>query len=150
MSGSDAGRVLRRPEPRPSVETRETRARVGASGLLRITVRRGADRDVVALAGEVDVATAPEIASTIHRLLSGGRTDILIDQGAVTYMDGAALRALITATFDAAHAGGSLWVTENTLCSRLLAITGETHRLNITAGPIAQAFLGERASEWAP
>ena len=105
-----------------------------SSDLLRISVRQSDYIDVVALAGEMDIATAPRLASTIHRLLTEGRTDILIDLDAVTFIDGAAIRALITATCDVALAGGTLWVTHNARCLRLLKITDEAHRLNITEG----------------
>lgn len=99
---------------------------------LRITVRPGSDRDVVALAGEIDIATAPQLRYTIHRRLTEDHTRILLDLDAVTFLDGAALGALITATREVAQAHGTLQVTRNTRCMRLLAITGETHRLNIT------------------
>lgn len=123
-------------KPRPPGLLSVTSDHLGGAGgdPLHISVRPGNDRDVVALAGEIDIATAPQLASTIHRLLTEGRNNILVDLDAVTFFDGAAIGALITATFDVAHAGGSLWVTHNARCVRLLGITGEAHRLIITDG----------------
>lgn len=101
---------------------------------LRVSVRSRDEDDAVVLAGEIDVATAPYLTSTVHRLLREGRTRIFVDLDAVTYLDGAAIRTLVAATDDCARAGGSLRVSHNDLCERLLRITGETRRINTVDG----------------
>lgn len=97
-------------------------------------VRQRDDGDAVVLAGEMDVATAPYLASTVHRLLSEGRTHIYVDLDAVTFVDGAAIRALVAATCDCDRAGGWLRTSPHAQCTRLLTITGETHRITTTGG----------------
>jgi len=86
---------------------------------------------VVALAGEIDIATAPQIGPVVGRLLERGHNVIDIDLDAVTFLDGSAIAALIAASHEVAAAGGCLRITEHALCRRLLGITGETERLTI-------------------
>lgn len=95
-------------------------------------MRSGDDRDVVALAGELDGACAPQVASTIRELLAGGRRNFVVDLAAVTFLDTAGLQSLIIATDVVSRTGGSLWVTHNARCVRLLKITNQMYRLHIT------------------
>ena len=123
----------------PSTDVRPPRQRAAATieslddarDPLRVSVRSLDEDDAVLLAGEIDVATAPYLASTIHRLLSEGRTRIVVDLEAVTYLDSAAIRTLVAATYDCARAGGALWVSHHPRFERLLTITGDVHRINI-------------------
>ncbi len=118
MSSSDPARV---PRPRQHPE-----------GLLSISVSPPGAPAVVVLVGEVDVATAPHLRSTVGELLAAGRNHIIIDLDGVTFLDAAALNTLITATSSAADAGGALHLTHHPRCMQLLAFTGETHLVNVT------------------
>ena len=91
-----------------------------------VTVRPGTGHAVVALSGELDLFTAPQLSPVIHGLLAQGRNRITINLDDVTFMDGFALGTLITAHRDVARTGGSLDITHNRLCARLMNITGTT------------------------
>jgi anti-anti-sigma factor len=94
--------------------------------LARVSVRPGTGQDIVALAGELDMATAPRLSPVIHCLLAQGRNRITVNLDAVTFMDASALSALIMARRDVTRSKGSLTITDNPLCARLLAMTGLT------------------------
>ena len=98
---------------------------------LAVTVQWGEERDIVALAGEFDFAAAPRVSTAIDALLAAGRRRILIDLDAVTFVDGAAIGALIGANEQTLSVGGTLEVTEHALCLRLLRITKELQRLTV-------------------
>ncbi|HXH79271.1 STAS domain-containing protein [Nocardioides sp.] len=102
-------------------------------------MRPDGDIDVVVLAGELDIATAPAMSSAIDRQLIQGRSRIVLDLDAVTFFDGRAIDAVITATCAAALAGGRLLVTHNPRFMALLKLTCETHRVNVTEGLLTAA-----------
>lgn len=99
---------------------------------LAVTVQGGEEGDIVALAGEFDFAAAPRVSTAIDAFLAAGRRRILIDLDAVTFVDGAAIGALIGANEQTLSVGGTLEVvTEHALCLRLLRITEELQRLTV-------------------
>ena len=51
---------------------------------------------VVAVAGEVDLVTAPRLLTALQDALASGRT-VAVDLGAVTFLDSSGLNALIEA-----------------------------------------------------
>ena len=99
---------------------------------LDVTVQWGEDGDIVFLAGEFDFAAAPRLRAVIEALLATGRRQILVDLEAVTFMDGSAIGALISADQRTQRVGGSLKVTPNARCLRLLQLTGELDRLSFS------------------
>jgi len=54
-------------------------------------------RQVVAVAGEIDLFTAPELKAAIGEALESGRTRIVVDLTATTFLDSTALGVLIGA-----------------------------------------------------
>lgn len=52
---------------------------------------------IVALAGELDVATAPALADCLESLLAGGGRSILLDMSRLSFMDCAGISALVRA-----------------------------------------------------
>ena len=63
---------------------------------------------VIALKGEVDLATAPEFKRRLHALIDSGKTGIVVDLGEVSFIDSTALGVLIGALRKLGPAGGSL------------------------------------------
>lgn len=98
---------------------------------LAVTVRWGEDHDTVSLAGEFDFSAASRVRAVVDALLVAGRRRILIDLDAVTFVDGAAIGALIAANEQTLLVGGALEVTEHALCLRLLRVTNELPRLTV-------------------
>lgn len=101
---------------------------------LTIKVRPDNDWVVVALVGEIDVTTAPRVRSAIRGLLLIGLVRIVVDLDAVTFLGATGMEALITATNEVAHEGGTLELTHHPRLMRLLKLTGETRRVNLIHG----------------
>jgi anti-sigma B factor antagonist len=99
-----------------------------------LAVRRSATRTVVSVAGELDVATAPDLADA----LAGADGDVTVDLSATTFADSAALAVLL-----AARAGRRMRVEHRTggAVARLLALTGTDAMLDGT---------GDRRTHTAP
>jgi anti-sigma B factor antagonist len=54
-------------------------------------------REVIAVAGEIDLFTAPELKAAIGESLESGRSRIVVDLSATTFLDSTALGVLIGA-----------------------------------------------------
>ena len=59
-----------------------------------------ADWEVIAVTGEVDLATAPELERAVKAVLEGGPANLVIDLSDTTFMDSTGLRVLITADLE--------------------------------------------------
>ncbi len=55
------------------------------------------DRHVVAIRGEIDLFTAPELKQKLTDAIEGGRTRIVVDLSETTFLDSTALGVLIGA-----------------------------------------------------
>jgi anti-sigma B factor antagonist len=79
-------------------------------GRVALSVERaGAGATVVAAAGDVDLATVPELERVLQpEVETGGR--VVLDLSGCTFIDSSGLRALVRARDVAAEAGGSLAV----------------------------------------
>jgi anti-sigma B factor antagonist len=55
------------------------------------------ERHVIAVAGEIDLFTAPEMKAALGEALEGGRTRIVVDLTETTFLDSTALGVLIGA-----------------------------------------------------
>jgi anti-sigma B factor antagonist len=91
-----------------------------------VRVCLAAGRAQVALVGELDLATAPAISRTVRHLLAAGHRHIVVDLGAVTFMDGTTVGVLVAAHREVTTSGGSLELTVHPLSARLLRLTGTT------------------------
>ena len=91
-----------------------------------VRVRIAAGRALVALVGELDLATAPAISRTVRHLLAAGHRHIVVDLGAVTFMDGTTVGVLVAAHREVTTSGGCLELTVHPLSARLLRLTGTT------------------------
>jgi anti-sigma B factor antagonist len=71
----------------------------------------GDDPVVVAVWGEVDIFTAPELSATFDDLISAGNHHLVRDLSAVEFMDSLGPNLLTKAAADLEKAGGSLHVS---------------------------------------
>jgi anti-anti-sigma factor len=91
---SPAGLSAHRPEPTASGDPLV--APRASDALLRIDVSGTGDRVVVSLAGELDCATAPQLAASLEQLLDRGTpTRLVIDAAELDFVDVAGLRPLL-------------------------------------------------------
>ena len=71
------------------------------SGLLSVTTHRTGDVEVVTLAGEIDMATGPQVQAAIERGLAAGPQVLVVDLTAVTFLSSTGLTVLVQAGQDA-------------------------------------------------
>ena len=61
---------------------------------LGLVVREEADWTVLAVSGEIDIATAPSLREKLHSLLAEGHQNLFADLDEVTFLDSSGLRVL--------------------------------------------------------
>jgi len=87
----------------------------------------GEDGHVVAVRGELDLFTAPELRSLIADLIDQGKTGLVVDLVETSFIDSSGLAALVGALKRVAAAGGRLVLVNAGSGSRLartLTLTG--------------------------
>jgi anti-sigma B factor antagonist len=88
---------------------------------------------VVAVTGEIDVATAPQLREYLHRVISEGRSTVVIDLLGVTFLDSTALGVLVGALKRCRELGGDLHVVvADPRIMKIFEITGLTNVFTIT------------------
>jgi anti-anti-sigma factor len=68
----------------------------------------GDDPVVLAVRGEIDLATAPELAGTLGELVQDGHHHVVLDLSATEYLDSSGLHVLAKARHRLREAGGYL------------------------------------------
>ena len=104
---------------------------------LSIAVQRSDAEAVLTLAGEIDMSTAGELATTVGELLAGGRVPprILLDLADVTFCDSQGLGTLVVLSRKAAMTHSCLvLVNVGDFLLRVLDITGLRVALMIQQG----------------
>ena len=61
----------------------------------QIEERADAAPPVIAVSGEIDVATAPQLRECLHRVIAQGESTIVLDLLGVTFLDSTALGVLV-------------------------------------------------------
>jgi anti-sigma B factor antagonist len=99
-----------------------------------IGIDRHADgrRHVVAVSGEIDLATAPQLRAALDDALDAGPRELCVDLGGTTFMDSTGLHVLFAVNAEAMALGCRLTI----VCPpgpvrRLLDVTGYGERLPI-------------------
>jgi anti-sigma B factor antagonist len=79
----------------------------------------------VAVSGEVDITTAPDLRAWLTKVLDDGAADVVVDLSGVAFMDSSGLSVLVGAHRRLARIGGRLGVVGvSPMMSRLLTVTG--------------------------
>jgi anti-sigma B factor antagonist len=91
-----------------------------------ITDRRlGKETQVVAVTGEIDLFTAPEFKQRVSAPIDAGRSNVIVDLSATTFIDSSSLGVLIGAHRRLKLRGGSLVVVcDNEAIVKTFRITG--------------------------
>jgi anti-sigma B factor antagonist len=93
----------------------------------RIEQRDDRGVPVVAVAGEIDVATAPQLRECLHAVISEGQSTVVLDLLAVTFLDSTALGVLVGALKRCRELGGELHVVvADARIMKIFEITGLT------------------------
>ncbi len=92
-----------------------------------IEEREDGNLPVIAVAGEIDVATAPLLRETLHRLIAQGSSTVVLDLLQVTFLDSTALGVLVGALKRCRELGGELSiVVTDPRIMKIFEITGLT------------------------
>ena len=110
------------PDPQPA-------RRSNPSGHLEIGIRAAGEQSTVTLAGELDIAAAPEVITLMGGVVEGS-TAVLLDIEAVTFMDSAGLRCVLVCERLCRDAGVAFALTPGSpRIRRLFAVAGLLHWL---------------------
>jgi anti-sigma B factor antagonist len=98
----------------------------------RIEERSGASAPVIAVGGEIDVATAPQLRECLHRVIARGESTVILDLLDVTFLDSTALGVLVGALKRCRELGGELHiVVADPRIMKIFEITGLTNVFTI-------------------
>jgi anti-sigma B factor antagonist len=90
------------------------------------------DTHVVGVGGEFDMGVAPEVQTTVDRLIDGGVSNLIIDLGDATFIDSAAIGVLVATTKRLRRDGGSLEIVcDEPNLLRIFEIVGLDRLLSI-------------------
>ncbi len=100
----------------------------------------------VAVSGELDAYTAPQLQEELARLCGSERRRVVVDLSSTTFIDAAGVAALVATRVQCQHGGGWLQVrSPSPFASRVLEMTGLTGLLAPEPGstrPAAAAGAG--------
>ena len=87
---------------------------------------------MIAVSGEIDVATAPQLRESLHRVIAQGETTVVLDLLDVTFLDSTALGVLVGALKRCRELGGDLHiVVADPRIMKIFEITGLTNVFTI-------------------
>ncbi|WP_176993850.1 STAS domain-containing protein [Nonomuraea jiangxiensis] len=88
-------------------------------------VRQESGRGVVALSGELDIASASCLADAVGVALRGGRRDLVVDVARLGFCDSEGLEALLRIQDDVTGEGGTMTLTHvHGRIRRVMELTG--------------------------
>ena len=93
---------------------------------LRVSSRSQGDHTVLALAGEIDLYTAPKLQSELTSALAGGKSaHLVVDMSAVEFCDSTGMNVLLAAHRVATERGGELSLAApRPAVRKILEVTG--------------------------
>jgi len=114
---------------------------------LKLAVQDHGDRATIQVAGEVDLATSPQLQAVLIDLVDQGFHQLIVDLEQVSFLDCAGIGMLVNARCRVQTHGGSLkLVKPRPVVQRVLALTGMT-----TVLPLDPSFGGATTpTTWPP
>ena len=89
------------------------------------TEQVGDNRHVIALTGEVDLYTAPELKTQMLELIGNGATDVVVDFTDTTFIDSTTLGVLVSGVKRLREKGGTLSIVcSDRNITKIFEITG--------------------------
>lgn len=97
-----------------------------------INVTTSGDKAEIAVVGELDFHSAPQLRETIVELVSQGVVDVIVDLSRLEFIDSSGLGILVAARNRTAERGGSLLLrSPSAQTSRVLEISGLNRLLSV-------------------
>lgn len=88
---------------------------------------------VLAVAGDLDLVTAPQLTRAAGELIAAGRRDIVIDASALSFCDSSGITAFVAIATRLEDAGGRLAIAGATaIVRRILEVSGLIEALVVT------------------
>lgn len=114
------------------------------TGNLRVSVSVGPSHALVAVAGECDITTAPQLLDTLSTQIAGAERLVVVDLSDLRYLDLAGIHALLAARDTLARHGRSLALASpRRHVARMLELT-QACRLIPTHQDVAEALARDR------
>ncbi len=111
---------------------------MGVHEQLRIDTQQRADRLILELHGELDMATSPQLAEALEELAENGPTTVVLDLRGVSFLDSTGLKAIFSARNTTQERGQQLAVTPGSpQVQRLLSLTRLGDHLTVIETPDA-------------
>jgi anti-sigma B factor antagonist len=108
---------------------------MAAPELLQIVISHEADRAIISLEGELDMANAPLLQSAIEADEIAGKT-LVLDLDQLHFIDSTGLRIILSARERCRRAGQEFAITRGSeQVQRLLSVTGVAEHLRMISTP---------------
>lgn len=102
----------------------------------QLEVRNAASGSVIAVSGELDLASAPALEEELERAAENGAQIVIVDLRALEFIDSTGLGLLIKAHRQAEAAGRTFAIVRGqSQVQRLLGVTGIDQRLTLVDSP---------------
>ena len=99
---------------------------------LELTTTRVGSETTVSVSGDIDLASAAALRSSLAGEVDGATGDVEIDLSRVSFCDSVGLEALLAASRDLQAAGRTMRILDPASCViRLLQLTASSHRFQI-------------------
>jgi anti-anti-sigma factor len=109
---------------------------MGVQDQLRIQVRHEADRVILRLDGELDMANTPRLQDAIENAALDTGAMVVLDLQQLQFIDSTGLRAILSARVRSQERGQELAITPGSQqVQRLLSVTGVSEHLRIIGAP---------------
>ena len=105
-------------------------------GEFGVDVSRSGDTELIAVRGELDLASGPELESELQSISPGEVRLVVVDLRELEFMDSTGLSIIVRAHHRLARDGCELSLVRGTpQVQRLLDLTGVAERLRLVAAP---------------
>lgn len=105
------------------------------SSVLEVRTLVGGAVAVLAISGEVDIVTAPDVNAIVDAMIERGHNRLIVDMDGLRFVDLRGLQVLLRASNRLTESGGSLVVSRpSPIARRLLNLTGLDRNLCIEDG----------------
>lgn len=102
----------------------------------RVDVRQEKGGTVIAVSGELDLASSPALEAELDRVFDSDEPVVILDLRQLDFMDSTGLSVLIRAHQTAENADRRLWLVKGPpQVQRLLTLTGVGERLDLVDAP---------------
>jgi anti-sigma B factor antagonist len=109
---------------------------VGAQEHLQVEARRGQDRVVLQLTGELDLASSPILEHSLEEADVAAAPLLVLDLDQLQFVDSTGLRVILMAHESARGRGQDFAITPGSpQVQRLLSITSVAEHMNVLASP---------------